>query len=359
MYQFQLRRGAVSGPIFWGRKSRQYCSSVDIKHFFLRSFLFPNRRPQAIAIAATLCAPAAFLAGCGGMTFNNAGAGSNNSLASLVQISCGTQSLTGAQTKTCSVTLSGPAGRAMTVSLQSSSSALTVPASVQIAAGTTSVNFSATSSSVSKAVSVTITGAVAGVSKTAVLTVYPAAVPPVTLSKVSCNSQSLSSAGTASCTVSLSGPAVSATSVNLSTSSSDLKIPSAVTVPAGSSTAAFSITAASVISSENVTLSASFGGITQTQTIQLLGAGAPSQTQHKVQLSWSFPNDAADPIVAFRVYRSNTGTSSYAQLVSLSGQTTYTDATVQSGMTYDYAVTSLDGSGNESPFSNTSTVTIP
>jgi fibronectin type 3 domain-containing protein len=41
------------------------------------------------------------------------------------------------------------------------------------------------------------------------------------------------------------------------------------------------------------------------------------------------------------------------------GQTTFTDANVQSGQTYLYYVTSVDSSGAESSPSNSTTVTIP
>jgi fibronectin type 3 domain-containing protein len=39
--------------------------------------------------------------------------------------------------------------------------------------------------------------------------------------------------------------------------------------------------------------------------------------------------------------------------------TTYTDSNVQSGMSYYYVVTAVDGSGNESTFSNEAVAGIP
>ena len=40
-------------------------------------------------------------------------------------------------------------------------------------------------------------------------------------------------------------------------------------------------------------------------------------------------------------------------------QTTYVDSTVQTGVTYDYVITSVDSSGLESAPSNEVTATIP
>ncbi|MDT9146229.1 hypothetical protein RSW78_26750, partial [Escherichia coli] len=62
------------------------------------------------------------ISGCGSMSYKSSG-----STMALTQISCGTQALTGPQTKTCSVSLSSPALTAITVNLSSSHSALKVP----------------------------------------------------------------------------------------------------------------------------------------------------------------------------------------------------------------------------------------
>jgi len=39
--------------------------------------------------------------------------------------------------------------------------------------------------------------------------------------------------------------------------------------------------------------------------------------------------------------------------------TTYTDSTVQAGVTYFYVVTAVDSSGNESVYSNQASATVP
>jgi fibronectin type 3 domain-containing protein len=60
------------------------------------------------------------------------------------------------------------------------------------------------------------------------------------------------------------------------------------------------------------------------------------------------------------VYRATVGGSGYALLSSaLDTQKTCTDATVKSGLTYDYIVKSVDAAGVQSAPSNTTIVTIP
>ena len=67
-----------------------------------------------------------------------------------------------------------------------------------------------------------------------------------------------------------------------------------------------------------------------------------------------------DPIAGYHVYRTSSGSARFALLNStLETLTSYVDGSVQSGNSYDYMVTSVDASGNESVPSNVITVTIP
>lgn len=93
-------------------------------------------------------------------------------------------------------------------------------------------------------------------------------------------------------------------------------------------------------------------------------SGAPSSALsasttggHQVVLAWQA---SASKVVGYNVYRKTVSDSSY---VLLNAQPitslTYTDSTVQSGQTYYYAVTALDGNGVQSAFSNQGTAVIP
>jgi fibronectin type 3 domain-containing protein len=60
------------------------------------------------------------------------------------------------------------------------------------------------------------------------------------------------------------------------------------------------------------------------------------------------------------VYRSTTSGSGYAKLTgSLVSVVNYTDPSVVNGTTYYYVTTAVDGSGNESTYSNEAVAVIP
>jgi len=93
-----------------------------------------------------------------------------------------------------------------------------------------------------------------------------------------------------------------------------------------------------------------------TAVISLSGTGTPPE----VDLSWDAPSGSTDPVAGYNIYRSTGGSSAYQLLnSSIDTQTTYVDSTVQSGLTYDYYVESVDSSGVESAPSNQVNVTIP
>jgi fibronectin type 3 domain-containing protein len=65
-------------------------------------------------------------------------------------------------------------------------------------------------------------------------------------------------------------------------------------------------------------------------------------------------------VAGYNVYRSPSGSSSYVQINTAAvTQTTYVDAAVQNGQTYDYIVESVDPSGVESAPSNMAAVIVP
>lgn len=79
-----------------------------------------------------------------------------------------------------------------------------------------------------------------------------------------------------------------------------------------------------------------------------------------VLLNWDAPASSTDAVVGYNVYRTTSGSSSYSRINSgTETTTTYTDTTIQASTTYEYYVTSVDASGNESVPSNTASATIP
>ena len=281
-------------------------------------------------------------------------------VAKLNGLSCGTQSLTGAQTKSCYVTLSAATASQVSVALASSSGALQAPASVTVAIGASSAGFNVTASAVSSTQKATLTATAGGVSQTDVITLYPTAAVAPALSKVSCVTQTLVALTTETCAVYLSAPATSSTVVQLSSSNTALQVPTSVTVPTGSASVGFNAIALSVTSTVTATLTATVGGVTQTEAIQLEPSSSAPAVQHSVQLSWNAPVSSSVPVVGYNVYRSTAGAGAYDLLnSSVDANTSYPDTAVQSGQSYDYVVKSVDSAGAESPPSNITNVTIP
>ena len=94
------------------------------------------------------------------------------------------------------------------------------------------------------------------------------------LSNVACLPRTLGQSGVSTCTVNLTGPApAGGSSVTLSSNNPLLSVPASVTIPAGASSATFTVNAsASITSNRIVTLTATFGGNSQTTTISLTNA---------------------------------------------------------------------------------------
>ena len=88
----------------------------------------------------------------------------------------------------------------------------------------------------------------------------------------------------------------------------------------------------------------------------LTGTGIPAP-QHNVSLSWT---PSTSTVTGYNVYR---GTQAGGPYVALNGTaevgTSYTDNSVQAGQTYYYVVTAVDGSGNESVYSNQAQAVVP
>ncbi|WP_031314260.1 alpha amylase N-terminal ig-like domain-containing protein [Caldanaerobacter subterraneus] len=85
--------------------------------------------------------------------------------------------------------------------------------------------------------------------------------------------------------------------------------------------------------------------LTAPQSIQDLKAVSGNG---KVDLSWS----AVDKAVSYNIYRSTVKGGLYEKIASNVTQSTYTDTQVTNGLKYVYAVTAVDGDGNESTLSN-------
>ncbi len=193
---------------------------------------------------------------------------------SLSSLSLNPTNVTGGNSSTGTVTLGGPApsGGAQVALSSSDTSVATVPSSVTVAAGATSATFSVSTSTVTASTTVTISASYAGVTKTASLTVNPVPPPPPTLSSLTLNPSTVVG-GVQSSTgkVTLSAPAPAAgETIILSGNSGAASVPSSVFVPAGASSATFTVNTSIVLISTSAAISASYNGTTKTATLTLL-----------------------------------------------------------------------------------------
>ena len=174
----------------------------------------------------------------------------------------------GSQTSTATVTLSGPAPTAgAEVTLSSNNAAASVPPSVTVPAGSSSTTFKVNTSPVAVSTVTTIFASYDGVTPSASLSVTPPTVSSLTLNP----SSVVGGVGTSTGTVTLSGPApAGGAQVMLSSDNSAASVPPSVIVPAGSTSATFTVNTSLVLVSTSATISASYNNTSQSATLAVL-----------------------------------------------------------------------------------------
>ena len=176
----------------------------------------------------------------------------------------------GAQSSTGTVTLTvpAPAGGAQVALSSTNSNVARVTASVTVAAGATSATFAISTSAVSTSATVSISASYGGAARAASLTVTP---PLPTLASLTLNPTSVfGGAQSSTGTVTLSAPALAGgAQVALSSNNSAAQVPSSVTVPAGATTATFTVGTSAVIFSTSATITASYNNTTRSATLSI------------------------------------------------------------------------------------------
>ncbi len=166
-------------------------------------------------------------------------------------------SVIGGSPSTGTVTLSGPApaGGAVVMLASSNTVAAQVPASVTVAANATTATFTVNTNPVASDTALTIS-ATYGSTQNASFTVTAAV-----LSSVNLNPASVFAGGSATGTVTLTGPAPAGGAVVMLSSSNTTaaQVPVSVTVAPNATTATFAVTTGSVTSNTSLTISATYG----------------------------------------------------------------------------------------------------
>lgn len=247
------------------------------------------------------------------------------------------------------------------MSLASNNGAVQVPSSVTVPAGSSSVGFSAITSSPASTETATLTASTGGVSDSYAVKVSPGtsslsvstgsiAFGNVDLNTTSTQSVTLKANGTSAVTV--TGGTVSGTGFSISGLGFPLTLSAGQTAtldvqfdPKSAATETGTVTLTSNAASD------------KTATIALSGTGA--QQAYSVKLNWDAPASSPQTITGYNVYREASGSSYTLLNSSPDASTSYTDDTVQSGKSYSYYVESVDSKGVTSTPSGTYSVTVP
>lgn len=178
-------------------------------------------------------------------------------------------SVTGGAGVTGSVALSAPApASGVVVALASNQGAVRVPASVSVTAGASTASFAITTAAVSASTVASVTASYSGISKSATLTLQPATAPA--LAKLSLQAAVIGGNAAAG-SITLSGPAPAAgLVVKLSSSNTQVAtVPANITVPAGASSAGFTVATTRVKRTRMITITANAGTVTKTASLQV------------------------------------------------------------------------------------------
>jgi hypothetical protein len=191
--------------------------------------------------------------------------------ASLNSLAVNPSSVTGGQSATGTVGLTGPApANGALVTLSSANPAATVPSSVTVPANATSANFTVNTTTVGSTTVGNITAVYSGLTKSATLTVNPAA--PAALASLTLSPTTVVGGSNSTGTVTMTNAAPAGGLVVTLASNKPTKaiVPASVTVPAGASSATFNVATTTVNKRINASISASYNGVTKSATLTVL-----------------------------------------------------------------------------------------
>jgi hypothetical protein len=185
-------------------------------------------------------------------------------------------------------------------------------------------------------------------------TAVPTGQLSITPASLSFGNVNVGSSTTQPATMTASGGSVTVSSA--STSNSQFSIAGIllpVNISTGQTVSFDVVFAPTATGSDSATLT--FASNATNQSSEVL-SGTGTQTQYSVNLTWSASTSS---VTGYNVYRGTTP-GSYSRINSaLDANTAYTDSTVSSGITYYYAATSVNSSGQESGYSTPVEVSIP
>ena len=186
--------------------------------------------------------------------------------ATISKLSLAASSLQGGKGTTGTVAINGAAGKqGIVVALTSTSTSVTMPASVTVPYKATQSNFNVSTTAVDASVSATLTATTGTVSQTATLAIAAPQLLSMVLAPTTVNG-----GASTELTVKLNGPAgPNGAVVTLSSSSSVAHCPASLTIPAGKTSWSVSIGTSTVTANTSATITAAYSGSTLTATVTI------------------------------------------------------------------------------------------
>ncbi len=197
----------------------------------------------------------------------------------------------------------------------------------------------------------TVTLSGTGLAASYTLAVNPGSLSYGTVTDGSSAAQSFTVTNTGNANVAITGVSVTGAEYAIASGAG------AVTLSPNQSTAVSVQFAPTIAGSATGTVKIASNATGGTSSVSLSGTGAAPVVSHTAALGWGA---SSSTVAGYNVYRSTTSGSAYVKVNgSLVGAVSYADSSVQSGQTYYYVATAVDGSGNESVFSNEVAANIP
>ena len=268
-------------------------------------------------------------------------------------LSCNPSAVIGSASALCSVkiTSDAPLG-GFVVLLSSNSGVLRSPASVTVAAGSTTASFTAQANSVSIPQTAVVTASANAIQQTASILLTPAA----HVSSMSCNPASIIGPGNLTCTATLSSGAPSGgLSLALSSNSASLKVPAKVTVGVGIASASFIAQARSVSSAQTAIITVSVNDHVTTASISLNVQAASQNIVHMSGVSCTPSTVTGSELVPCSVALS-TAASSAGQAITLTSSSS--SVTVPSSITVSSGGASISFTAQVASVSSNQSATI-
>ncbi len=179
---------------------------------------------------------------------------------SIVSFTFSPASVSGGTSSTATIIVSPAPTAPTTVNLSSTNNSVaSVPSSVTVPSGATTVTFPVTTFGVTTVTNVPIMANYVASEMTSSITVTPVGGSSVT---VSLNPASVTGGSNSTGTVSISPTSSTVTSISLSSSNTAIgTVPSSISIPAGSTSATFTVSTVAVTSSTQITIGASNGSV--------------------------------------------------------------------------------------------------